>query len=252
MQKFNIIVGYNEAQPDDGFINKIRSLFEGKNKVADNKVHPAKINIDLLRLSRLGVVGAGLSGVAPSEEEIARNSLDSADLLILDLSNLHFPDLKDSLVPLLADSGCDLLFINSRGLTFERIILKYNGSVASSHSILSFCRAFPDHAQHAVNTALISPEAFTRQQIAREKQFVQKMASLYGGMGFIKLPFYSVTDFVSYALKTRADLLVLPQSDLNELLRLPGYGDSCSAEPDLPAVFIAMAPSEPDDDHFIN
>jgi hypothetical protein len=66
-----------------------------------------------------------------------------------------------------------------------------------------------------------------------EKKFVKRITSLYGEMGFIKLPLNSIKDFIEYAIKEKADLLILPQTDLSQLIKFVSSDEyqQCSNHP---------------------
>lgn len=111
------------------------------------------------------------------------------------------------------------LLLNAGNKLFDHIILKYDGTEDSINSIKLFSTIFREKAKQAKYSSLISPIAFRRNQVLLEKKFVKKVTPWYGEMGFIKLPFNSIKDFIEYAFKEKADLLILPQTDLGHLIK---------------------------------
>lgn len=111
------------------------------------------------------------------------------------------------------------LLLNVGNKLFNHIILKYDGTEDSINSIKLFSIIFPEKAKQAKYSSLISPLTFRRHQVMLEKKFVKKISPLYGEMGFIKLPLNSIKDFIEYAIKEKADLLILPQTDLDHLIK---------------------------------
>ncbi len=104
--------------------------------------------------------------------------------------------------------------------------MKYDGTLVSSFSILRYPQLFPLQAMKAVSSTLISPKNFKKSKVAVEKHFVKKISSIYGALGFIKLPFYTLSDFLDYAIKNKAGVLILSAADLKPLTQLMLSDDS--------------------------
>lgn len=111
------------------------------------------------------------------------------------------------------------LFLNSAMKDITHLILKYDGTGHSVRSIKAFCRLFPEKARSSRCTSLVSPVSFRKNQVLKEKQFVKKVTPLYGELGFIKLPLRSIQDFIDFAGRTQGNLIILPPSDLNNLIK---------------------------------
>jgi len=150
-------------------------------------------------------------------------------LIVLDLSKIHKNIvLVNSLCELLENKGYGILFLNPKQKSFMHIILKYDGTEASIFSIQAFSTLFPSVAKNADSATLISPLAFSRSQVAIEKQMIKRTTGCYGALGFIKLPLNTFTDFFGYSLKNKADLLILSKPDLVEMLQVITKKDFCS------------------------
>lgn len=141
-----------------------------------------------------------------------------ADIIVIDLkkatsSAAHLTKLLDEAT----QNGHSILFLNPDNKNFNQILLKYDGTENSVGSIKTFCAHFPEKAREAENASLISPHNFRRYQVVLERRFVKKIAPCFGGLGFIKLPLNSVKDFIDYAIKNHADLIILPITDMKQL-----------------------------------
>lgn len=153
-----------------------------------------------------------------SNKRVSGTTPEKADMIVIDLKKAvsnaaHLTKLLDEAT----QNGHSILFLNPENKNFNQILLKYDGTENSVGSIKTFCAHFPEKAKEAENASLISPHSFRRYQVVLERRFVKKIAPCFGGLGFIKLPLNSVKDFIEYAIKNHADLIILPITDMQQL-----------------------------------
>ncbi len=141
-----------------------------------------------------------------------------AEVIVLDVHQISKVS-EETKLDLKTSGSKSCLFLDAAVKDIRRIILKYDGSPGSVQSIKGFSDLFPETAKNSQFTSLISPNSLKKNQVLLEKRFVKKMTPLYGELGFIKLPLKTINDFIGFASQTKGDLIILPPSDLNNLLK---------------------------------
>jgi len=155
---------------------------------------------------------------AEKDLSVVNRLAEVSDLLIFDIAEIvKHPLVCNSLFRALESRPCSLLFLDSKSISLHKIILKYNGKEAAIYSIYAFTKFFPQIALQSEDSILVSPFTFKKSQLAMEKRLVKKIAKDYGSLGFIKLPFTDIEDYLYYAIKVQADLLLLPRTDLKDI-----------------------------------
>ena len=239
---FHITIGSTEPEPDRGFIQhvqrviqtgretfrKLSSTNEGGaiTHLTENNIKEFARNLKIRRLVKEPIPTAKSCYFCKSDccKQAGnfvhqKEKTGNTGFIVSDIRKLN-KNIK--LVRLLSvqleHSGCAILLLNPKCKEFKHLVLQYDGTEKSIFSIQAFSKLFPSEAKNAESATLISPLSFKKSQVAAEKQFIKNTAEHYGALGFIKLPLNTVADFLGYSSKNKADLLILSQPDLMELL----------------------------------
>ncbi|MEX2595078.1 MAG: hypothetical protein WD426_20105 [Anditalea sp.] len=240
----NIAIGITEPEPDRSFMLLVQGFLQaGRETIGEMSSTKKDIEISFLTDNNIKGFVRKLKARSNSKEPILPGEYQDSfepnyrkqgdnplqfieearynGLIILDLSKIYKSiGLIKSLCKLLENCGYAILLLNPKHEKFNHIILKYDGSGASIFSIQAFSKLFPSEAKKANSATLISPLAFTRSQVAIEKQTIKRASEYYGALGFIKLPLNTFSDLFNYSLKNKADLLILTKPDLMEMLNV--------------------------------
>lgn len=271
MSNISITIGFTGSEPDQQFVQQAQMILKA-NEPATTQCRDKRIQLVKLTehntehfLKSLLPSSAGKNAHMEEEKNnnaraggtICQNTFvaeeydTTGEFLILDITSLYSDSgLANTLCEVLKTTPCTVLLMNSASRNFKNIILKYDGTDASILSILSFYSRFPVEAKDALSTTLISPQALKKSQLTLEKQFVHSISSHYDALGFIKLPFYTVKDFLGHSVKNNVDLLVLSRDDLDELQHIfskNNYGSLLSVK--TPSIFMNTHNSPSDYDH---
>lgn len=219
-------IKFIEPKPGKNFVRMVNKLvFINAHEILPEKTRNLQVpDVNTTVPNRMEKVKSDQAMEAPVQ----------SDLIVVDIKKItKNPAAFKSDLENMSAGKQPFLLLNSGNKFFDHIVLKYDGTENSINSIKLFSTIFPEKARQAQYSSLISPIAFRRHQVMLEKKFVKRITSLYGEMGFIKLPLNSIKDFIEYAIKEKADLLILPQTDLSQLIKFVSSDEyqQCSNHP---------------------
>ena len=137
-------------------------------------------------------------------------------------NTLHLALFSDVLrlpeVPFSSIDRSAFLLLHEHRPVFRKIVTKFTGR--EGH-ITAFSKLFSLSAKAAESSVVISPMMFNGKGVKKEKALVKDLLEKLGGLGFIKLPYLHLDQYLDFVQQTKADLLVLPKSEMLEFLREP-------------------------------
>lgn len=222
-------IRYTEKNPAKGVVRIVNNLLSPENcppPISKTKIDErsgisnALENFPLLKQNIIQSSFTSTSNPA-TDFTSARGPLKSpqTELVVLDIKKLCKDESIDLTHLSSANASNSFLILNSNIKIINHIILKYDGSECSVKSIKTFSKLFPDTARKTRYSSMISPVSFRKNQVLLERRFVKKITPLFGELGFIKLPLKTINDFVEYALRTKGNLIILPRTDLPNLIK---------------------------------
>lgn len=235
-----ITIGFVEHEPDEKFIAHVQNIIATEKEInllgkSHQQVAAAYLLNQGLRTgecynSPYSLATIDKSNFLPAHHyaltnssllELKENPLKNTRVVVIDITKtFKHVQLIRSFAKTLKTAPSALLLLDSRCDTLKHIVLKYDGTPASSSSILAFSQLFSRKAANAEKVTLISPVTFKKSQVSVEKEFVKNATTHYNALGFIKLPLNSAKDFFTYATKNNVNLLILSKQDLTETLKI--------------------------------
>lgn len=236
----NITIGFAAHEPDERFIEHVQHIIAAEKEINFlGKSHQQVATAYLLNQglktgecynNPYSLITIGKNNFLPAYHyaitncsllKLKENPLKDTRMFIIDITKtFKHVQLIRSFAKTLKATPSALLLLDSRCDALKHIVLKYDGTPASSSSILAFPQLFPKKATNAEKVTLVSPVTFKKSQIPVEKEFVKNAATHYNALGFIKLPLNSAKDFFTYATKNNVNLLILSKQDLTETLKI--------------------------------